>query len=519
MPQFNSQQLQGWTGGQWLNGREPAGAVCGFTQDSRALRQGMCFVALKTEQRDGHAFIEAAAAAGAAMALVAVATVDCALPQLVVADPLRAFQQIARAHRQEFTGRVIGVTGSCGKTSTKDILHTLLGERCHATVGNLNNFIGVPLTLLQLDGQKHDCAVIEAGISEPGEMATLTDMIRPDIAIVTMVGPAHLQDLGSVEGVAAEKALLAAAVASTPAQGGAQGTATTREGLPLLFAPLECWQYPAFASLRNHGIAVAPLEDNQENAQRAAVPDAAAEPAPFKAEGSTGTAAAAITLPSSVSLCRYRLEASGGETVLAIQGEPLAGRFALGFTPSSGMASNLVLALLAAHALGVPQETLVQRVRDWQPRGNRGRWQRIGAQHFFVDCYNANPSSMADSLSHFTAALAVGDVGSAGLPRLFVFGGMRELGADSALWHERVGVMIGRLLNPGRGDAVVLIGEVADNAACAEGIRRYAPTARIDSFAATAEARPVVAAFAGVIFLKGSRYYALETLLPECPPG
>src|SRR5690606_31887681 len=106
---------------------------------------------------------------GAAMALVTQGNAACALPQLVVADPLQAFQAIAQRHRRNFDGTLIGVSGSCGKTSTKNILQTLLGANCHATVGNLNNFIGVPLPLLGIDPDEHDFAVVEAGISEPGE--------------------------------------------------------------------------------------------------------------------------------------------------------------------------------------------------------------------------------------------------------------------------------------------------------------------------------------------------------------
>lgn len=166
--------------------------------DTRIIRSGELFVALKTEKRDGHDFLEAALAAGASGALVSRIVEGVNLPQLVVPDPLIAFQTIGREHRRLFSGRVVGITGSCGKTSTKELLALLLGgegEGVLATQGNLNNHLGVPLTLTRLEPGRHQYAVVEAGISAPGDMAVLADMIEPDLVITTLVAPAHLQEL------------------------------------------------------------------------------------------------------------------------------------------------------------------------------------------------------------------------------------------------------------------------------------------------------------------------------------
>jgi UDP-N-acetylmuramoyl-tripeptide--D-alanyl-D-alanine ligase len=183
--------------------------------DSRQLRTGEVFVAIRTAQRDGHDFLAAAQAAGASAAIVATPQPALALPQLVVADPLTALQVIARTHRRAFTGPVVGISGSAGKTSTKNLLALLLGGEAGgvlATEGNLNNHLGVPLTLTRLDPAVHKCAVVEAGISAPGEMAPLAAMIEPDVAINTLVAAAHTAELGGLEGVAREKAILPAAV-------------------------------------------------------------------------------------------------------------------------------------------------------------------------------------------------------------------------------------------------------------------------------------------------------------------
>src|SRR5258708_8991935 len=188
MPEFSPALLAQWTGGQWTV--QPARPLVGFTVDTRRVRSGQMFVALKTEKRDGHDYLVDAETAGAGAALVATPNRALTLPQLVVRDPLAAFQAIAREHRQAFRGRVIGISGSAGKTSTKDLLALLLGgETCGvvATEGNLNNQLGVPLTLTRLDPALHQYAVVEAGISVPGEMQPLADMIDPDVALITLV--------------------------------------------------------------------------------------------------------------------------------------------------------------------------------------------------------------------------------------------------------------------------------------------------------------------------------------------
>ncbi len=151
--------LADWTGGSWA--APPPPKIKGYCQDTRRLRKGEMFVAIKTPQRDGHDYVPAAEQAGASAALVE-DPVPSELPQLVVPDTLEGFQSIAAEHRHAFLGKVIGVTGSCGKTSTKDLLALLLGERTLCTEGNLNNFLGVPLTLTRLDNDEHDFAVVEA---------------------------------------------------------------------------------------------------------------------------------------------------------------------------------------------------------------------------------------------------------------------------------------------------------------------------------------------------------------------
>jgi UDP-N-acetylmuramoyl-tripeptide--D-alanyl-D-alanine ligase len=443
MPEFEPHFLTGAAGGRWTC--PPRSPLTGFTADSRTLRPGQVFVAVRTERRDGHDFLAAAAAAGAPAALVSAPRAGAALPQLVVPDPLSALQAIARAHRRAFTGPVVGITGSAGKTSTKELLALLLGAAdgaspspVLATEGNLNNHLGVPLTLLRLDPAAHRFAVIEAGISAPGEMAPLADMIEPDLVLVTLVAAAHLAALGGLEGVAREKAVLAARV---------------RPGGCALFPP-QCASFAAFRAL----------------------------------SGPTQTVAAEV-------------RQLGETTEFTIPGDA-AGPYALRRV-SAGMAGNAALAVSAARRLGIPPDQIRSRLARWAPAPLRGQVRRDGGRLVYLDCYNANPASMADALAGF-AGLA-----PAGPARLFVLGCMEELGAGSARYHRE----LGESLRLGPADLAILIGEQAGEIQA--GAR--AGGARADQLVVAADAadvRGLVEGFAGPVFIKGSRRYRLEILAP-----
>ena len=420
------------------------------------------FVALKTDKRDGHEFLGEAEAKGATAALVAHEVNDSALPQLVVADPLAAFQRIAREHRREFHGTVIGVTGSAGKTSTKDMLSVLLGavpsealakegvpDFVLKTEGNLNNHIGVPLTLTKLDAAQHRAAIVEAGINMPGEMAGLAEMIEPDHSLVTLVGPAHLALLGSLEGVALEKSRLPAA--------------TRRGGLNVF--PVGCWAYESFRALANPLVLV-PANEGM-----------------VKVTGRT---------------LGYTVLHRPERTEVTLEGR----RKFIFRRVSGGMAQNAALALALASELGVDDATLQTRLNSWQPSKWRGEFQQVGGAQVYCDFYNANPASMADAISAFTSLVRVE------LPRLYVLGCMEELGSGSTEYHRQLGRLI--LLRPG--DALFVIG--AQAAAVREGLLENGnDPAQVSVIDDVAPVRARLAGFQGAVFLKASRRYQLETVL------
>lgn len=447
MPVFAPASLATAASGRWT--REPSAfsPVTGFTMDSRQLAPGQCFVALKTGKRDGHAFLPAALAAGAAAALVSTPDPSLGLPQLVVEDPLVAFQQIAAAHRRAFPGPVVGVSGSAGKTSTKELLALLLSAApgdVLATSGNLNNRLGVPLTLTRLDPATQKFAVIEAGIGGPGEMSVLARMIEPDHAIITLVGPAHLEALGSLENVAREKSILAAAV----------------RGQGFRLFPASCLDHAAFRELPPTRLPLTPeiTHGVTETRIRFSLPPAG-DP---KAEVHDFT-------------CRR---------------------------VSDGMASNAALALAAALQLGVSPRDAQARLASWQPAALRGELcQDHAGRWLYVDCYNANPASMHDALAAFAGMAPEAQ------PRLYLIGGMEELGADSVSYHRRLGEALAATLRP-QDRALVIAAPAA-----AEAVVGGASDDRIVLAPDLAAMRARFETHQGAVFIKGSRRYQLESLL------
>jgi UDP-N-acetylmuramoyl-tripeptide--D-alanyl-D-alanine ligase len=457
---FTPETLAQWTHGTWHG--LPAEPIRGFRLDSRRVQPGDLFFALRTEVRDGHDFVGAARAAGAVGAVVERLLADCPLPQLVVESPERALQAMARAHRRGFPGKVIGITGSCGKTSCKEMLAALLGrERTHFTEGNLNNHLGLPLTLLGLDPERHDQAVVEAGINHTGEMDVLGHILQPDAAIITHIGEAHLAGLGGdLAGVAREKSNLLRHVRS----GG--------------FAayPAACLAYAPFA-----------------------------EPPPqLEKIFLTGMELPAPKADTRFIPTNYKTDSQnpgdpGGDCLLCVWQSPARVEEIPGVPRlSAGMLSNLVLAWTVACALGVPADTLRGRIAQWQPSFGRADLRIIGGRTYFVDCYNANPASMRDSLRFFQERFPQP-------PRCYVLGGMKELGVVAPAAHREAAA----LLRLEAADTAIFVGE--------EGVwyREGLPPPMAAAAVADADAaRPLVEASDGPVFLKGSRAYALEKLLP-----
>lgn len=446
---FDANDLSNWSGGEWLGGL-PRSSIEGFAYDTRLLKKGDVFVAFKTDQRDGHDFISDAQKKGAVGAIVQEKRKPCTLPLLLVDDTLRAFQAIARGFRETWNIPVVAITGSCGKTTTKDLLCHILGgfPIAQGTRENLNNLIGVPTTVLEIRPNECSYAVIEAGISELGEMAILADTINPDRVVFTAIGPSHLEGLGSMEGVAREKGILA-----------------SKERVRKVYLGESCRSYRESLYSEN-GITVSDSESESTDWQ-------------------------------------YRFELAKSGMILSF-GHSNETYFIEG--TSRGLASNAALAITVARDLEVSEEEIQERLATWKPSGMRGEWKTIGENRVYLDCYNANPLSMLDSLENFKTQT------DSSKSRLYVIGSMEELGSDSAIWHER----LGSELKLGPNDSAYLIGDGANWVL--DGIQSSdRPDGHAEQISDLESLRVIIENFEGDIFLKGSRKHRLETVMEYLP--
>lgn len=464
MSKLTTQQLEEWTGGQWLGLDYLKESISGFCYDTRGLKRGEIFVALVTEANDGHNYLIDALNKGASMAIVQTPNFNVELPQLCVADSLSAWQRIATHYRKLFKGPVVGVTGSCGKTSTKDLLKILLGEyQTLATKVNLNNTLGVPYTITQVDADKHNFAVIEAGMNVPGEMSTISQIIQPDVAVITLVAPCHLAGIGDIEGIAREKALLAQAV--------------HREGR--VFFPYSCLQYEVF--------------------QRFHVPVTVVVPPNVKMEKH---------FPEDECYCLTH-EAIDAETsrIKLANENGVVHEFTFPST-NQGMISNAALAILTALHLGVDDAMIQERLLQWRPSFKRGQIFVHGNQYYYSDCYNANPVSMINAIEHFQV------VAPKDKEHVYVLGCMGELAKDSAQLHYETGYKI--RVRP-QDQVIIVRNEVIEQA---EVLRRGLIDGgnsedQIIVCLDRQEALRYTQFFDGAIFLKGSKAVKLWELLPE----
>lgn len=449
MSRLSTQHFSDWTGGHWS--QPPPEKIDDFSIDSRTLKPGSLFVALQTQTRDGHDFVATAKAQGALAAMVVREQIQVELPQLVVGNTQKALRDLALQNRNEFSGTVIGVTGSCGKTSTKDLLGILLGDKALKTQGNLNNHLGVPLTLLRLRPE-YSTAIVEVGMNTPGEIASLTRILQPHYAVVTGVAPVHLQGVPSLEGIAAEKAEMAKSVRS------------------LTILPVECFRFSAFQNLKTACLI-------------------AGKPEPGR------------LYPGGSRFVDFSLDQKADKTDIILRPQ---GGAVLGFSvdrTSTGMARNIVLSLLLGMELGEDAHALQSRLLNWQSSGMRRERDRVGGLEFFIDCYNANPSSMRDSLEFFNATTPEDS------PRYYIVGGMKELGEFSEEYHME----LGRSFKLRSIDSLYLTGE--EKGGFLKGFRAAGRDEdNVQVFDSPADVVKQLCHLEGSVFLKGSRSYALETI-------
>ena len=405
------------------------------TTDSRNVPEGSLFFALRGASFDGNRFAADALEKGAAAAVVDDPALPDRYPALrdrmhVVGHVLTALQELAREHRRRLALPILAVAGSNGKTTTKELTACVLAERfrIHATRGNLNNHIGVPLTLLSMD-RDTEFGIVEMGASACGEIAALCAIAEPNYGLLTNIGSAHLEGFGGPEGIRRGKGEL-------------------------------------YDFLAGHGgRAFVPEED-------AILTDMAAE-------------------RSGLAVERYSVSlADGAET-------QLEGAYNL---------RNIAAALAVGHYFGVDEARMRAAVAAYTPSNHRS--QRSVTKHhntLIIDCYNANPSSMAEAVGHL-----LGEPLGERRQRLLILGDMLELGAWSDSEHRA-------LLQQAAADPEAVVWTVGPRfAAAAEALRAagggdaVTPFDRTEALLDRLEAEPVTDA---LILMKGSRGMALERCL------
>lgn len=389
----------------------------GVSTDTRRITPDCLFVALKGDKFDGNQFAEQALAAGARYVLVDDPTVAARDRErcLLVADGLTALQDLARHHRQTFTFPVIGLTGSNGKTTTKELIAAVLSKnyRTYATVGNLNNHIGVPLTLLALTEQC-ELAVVEMGANHQKEIDLLCSIAQPTHGLITNVGKAHLEGFGGIEGV--------------------------RKGKGELYDYLIQNGKTVFINSRDKTLMAMYRERLKTTRSETTFAEVIFYPAVETAavDSAVVDAAAVGTLKEPIELVQ--------ESPVVVYRDS-AGQEVTTHLPGRYNFENMLAALAIGDYFGVSPEEANRAIADYNPTNNRSQVITKGTNTVLLDAYNANPSSMAAAIRQFAATPAK--------RKVVILGDMYELGDESEAEHAA----LGKLIADSTFDLVILAGK------------------------------------------------------------
>ena len=369
-----------------------------ITTDSRDCPQGSIFLALKGGSFDGNKFASQALEKGCAYAIVDEKEVAVDSRYILVENCLQTYKDLAREHRRQFNIPVIAITGTNGKTTTKELVRAVLAEKYNvlATEGNFNNDVGVPKTLFRLN-KDHEIAIIEMGASHPGDIKTLAETAEPTCGLITNVGRAHLQGFGSFEGVIRTKCELY------------DFLRTRKDGLIFLDADNEY------------------LVDQVQDDDPLWV-------TPYSTDPEKQYSCISGEVVSCDPLLKFRwrrplmeLEEQGASQKWHKVQTQLIGAYNL---------DNLLAAIAVGINFGVDRKQIDHALENYCPTNNRSQLVQTSRNRLIVDAYNANPSSMEAALDNFRLVEA---------PRkMAILGAMRELGATSEEEHQRLANLIGQ---------------------------------------------------------------------------
>jgi UDP-N-acetylmuramoyl-tripeptide--D-alanyl-D-alanine ligase len=382
---FRADELASWTGGTLLQG-DAEQSFAGVTINSRSVSSGELFVAIRGPHHDGHDYIQGALRNGAGGALVARGTELPSLPDsfslIAVEDTTAGLGALAAAHRRGFDGPLVAITGSSGKTTTKELCAAILENvaPCLRTQGNLNNQYGLPLTLLRREPEDR-FAVVEIGMNHPGEIAPLAAIAAPTIAIITNVGTAHIEFMGSAEAIAEEKGSL-----------------------------LEALQSEHFAIL-NADDPLVLAQAGRTAAKKLCFGTAA------------GAEIRASEIERSAGAFQFQLHTPSGTRSVRVPGA------------SETLIPNSLGAAAAAFAAGASLEQIEAGLASYAGVAGRMQLRRAATGTLLIDdTYNANPQSMHAALRSLTALAK-----EEGRTPVAVLGDMGELGDTAAQAHRQIG--------------------------------------------------------------------------------
>ena len=393
---FDLQDIERITGGR-LSSDSSGRLVTGISTDSRTVGKGELFVPLRGDNFDGHEFLALAVRSGAVACLSEDEVNGLTVPVIVVDDCLKALGDLAAAVRQRFSGPVVGVTGTSGKTTTKEMLAGILKLKKPGLVtkGNFNNLIGLPLTLFGLS-EEHKWGVLEMGMSALGEISRLSEIAAPTIGIITNVGAAHLETLHGLEGVARAKGELFAAL-----------------------APGSC----AVINADDRHVRKIPVANSVRRLLYGLASDADIR---------------ADVVESTKQGQRFELHLPGGKWDVQLG---VVGRHNI---------SNALAAAAAAHVMGIDGSTIVQGLEAFN--ACHGRMELIRLENNILlleDSYNANPLSVRAALDTLDELADSGQ-------RIAVLGDMLELGEETGRWHQEAGALAAK-----KTDRLILFGDLS----------------------------------------------------------
>lgn len=350
-----------------------------ITTDTRKLEQGAIFFALKGDNFDANTFANQAVDAGCAYSIVDSETVSNGTTILLVNDVLETLQQLAKHHRQQLKFPVIGITGSNGKTTNKELIHAVISKKynTYATKGNLNNHIGVPLTLLALTNE-HEMAIVEMGANHQGEIAMLSDLSDPDYGIITNIGKAHLEGFGGIEGV--------------------------KKGKSELYKHIKQKKGKIFIN-GNDSVLLELSEDLFKI---------------YYGENSEFDVQGKLFLNSEFVEFKWNIKSE------SLDNQPLVKTHMFG----QYNFINLLCAACIGNYFGVKETDINDALTSYMPEMNRSQVKKTESNTLILDAYNANPSSMSLAIDNFNKQVFEN--------KIVILGDMLELGEYSEQEHEKI---------------------------------------------------------------------------------